>query len=302
MKRALFCILAIIPTAVAFGEDPAEPRRFRAKEVFQARGSLIYESDFATRGFELLAISEDDRYARPAADPKRLVLKDIPGLAPPAKAAWFTVPRAPDSFRSEISLPHEDGFRERWYALSLHVPATWQLDPSPASDIVIQWHGIPGNWRATYPNLDIAIRGDRWVVHQSFGNAREKPVRTKTELQADFTPGTWSNWIVCAKWSPGEDGRIRIWRNGKLLFEKAGPNVYGDIGVEYTPYLKTGIYHPEWHLTKEETKRRFEAEGKPVSGKEVAVAKIAVGNESATLEEMAKLLPVIQETVNPADK
>lgn len=288
---------ALLPMAWAdpTADEEVKPRRFKAPEVFKSQGPVIYESDFAARGFELLAISEDDRYARPAPDPRRLVLKEAPGLASPAKAAWFTVPRAANSFRSEISLPHEDGFRERWYALALYVPASWEIDRGPASDIVIQWHAIPGKGRATYPNLDIAIRGDKWVVHQSYGNALDKPVRPKTELETEFRPGTWSNWIISAKWSAGEDGRIRIWRNEKLVFEHQGQNAYGDIGVEYTPYLKTGIYHPEWNLSTERKKLSFEAEKTPVSLKEISVAKIAVGNESATLEGMKKLLPAIPE-------
>jgi len=125
--------------------------------------------------------------------------------------------------------------------------------------IVMQWHGIPGNWKSTFPNLEISIGGDKWFVWQNFGSARA-PTRTSKELPIQVEIGKWSSWVVHAKWSPKDDGLIQIWKDGAMVFESKGPNVYADIGLQYTPYPKTGIYHPEWNTNTEEKRKKFEEE------------------------------------------
>ena len=124
------------------------------------------------------------------------------------------------------------------------------FDPGRANDIVMQWHAIPGNWRATFPNLAISIGHTNWFVRQSFGCAQTNPTRTSVRLDVPVQRGTWTAWVIHARWSPGTNGLLQIWKDGRLVLDRPGPNVYGTIGVEYTPYLKTGIYHPEWHPNK----------------------------------------------------
>lgn len=103
----------------------------------------------------------------------------VPGLSEGKKAARFTVPRVANSYRSEISLPSENGFNERWYGVSLFVPKDWKIDPNPAAEIVIQWHAVPGNSKPTHPNMAIAIQNSHWLVRQSFGSPQEGVERKK---------------------------------------------------------------------------------------------------------------------------
>ena len=98
------------------------------------------------------------------------------------------------------------------------------------------------------------------------------------------------SWVIHAKWSPGKNGLVRIWKDEDLVLDQKGPNVYGTIGKEYTPYLKTGLYHSEWHLNSEARKKRYEAETLGVTKKEAYVAKVVVGSEDATYEMMASSL------------
>lgn len=42
---------------------------------------------------------------------------------------------------------------------------TWVFDPNRGNDIVIRWHAIPGNFRATYPNHEISIGNDRKEIY-----------------------------------------------------------------------------------------------------------------------------------------
>ena len=269
---------------------PTQERRFRAKQVFAGRGPILYKSDFATTGFDLLSLSEDGRYNLESPDPARIALVDAPDGRVGEKAARFVVPRAPNSYRAEISLPHEAGFHERWYGVRQHVPADWKVDPGPGADIVVQWHAIPGSGKATYPNLEICILDSTWEVRQSYGAANAGPTRKRHRLADPLRPGQTVEWIVQAKWSPGPDGRLRVWKDGKEILSLEGPNVYGNIGVEYTPYLKTGIYHPEWNLSTPEREKGFPRQSPDVTRKEILVSKLVVGGPEATLKHMAEVL------------
>jgi hypothetical protein len=283
--RAVGLWLAIGLSFPAAGAEPA-PRALKAKDVFDLSRPVIFSDDFSKGTLDRWNFSEDDRYRLPAPDPKRIAVVDAPGM-PGRKAVRMTVPRAPNSFRAEISLPHEQGFQERWYGARFFIPEAWEFDPNHGNDLVIQWHGIPGNFRATYPNLEISIGNDRWFIRQSFGSPQTKPTRTNTKLDDPVVRGRWVSWVVHAKWSPGEDGSMKIWKDGAVVFERQGPNVYGTIGVDYTPYLKTGIYRPEWNLNHERKKSAFGQEKPVIARKEILVTDLKVGRGDAGYEGVA---------------
>lgn len=249
------------------------------------KDGLLYE-DFRSGKLDRWALSEDNRYNLATNTPERIAIVDAPGFPEGTKAVKFVVPRAPNSFRAEISLRHESGFQERWYSEKILVPKEWVPEfQSKGNDIVMQWHAIPGNGKATYPNLEISIGRDKWFVRQSYGSAME-PKRVNKELPVQVVPGQWTSWVIHAKWSTREDGLIRIWKDGTVVFEAKGPNVYGDIGVEYTPYLKTGIYHPEWNLDRENRRKAFE-EDKPQSVlKTIYVTELRMGDATQSFEKM----------------
>jgi hypothetical protein len=267
-----------------------QERHFSAGQVFNYKQPILFESDFGGQGLDKLNLSEDGRYRLAKANPNRLRIMDAPGLAGGAKAVRFSVPRGPNSFRAEISLPSEKGFNERWYGILTYVPEDWKIDPNKGADILIQWHAIPGNWRSTHPNLTICIQHSNWQVRRNFGSPQKNPERKFHTLEKPLQPGTWVSWVIHAKWSPGKNGLVRIWRDGGLVLDQKGPNVYGTIGKEYTPYLKTGIYHPEWHLNSDARNKRYEAEIPGVTKKETYVAKVVVGSEAATYEIIASCL------------
>ncbi|RYD42589.1 MAG: hypothetical protein EOP83_32565, partial [Verrucomicrobiaceae bacterium] len=164
------------------------------------RGTVIYDAegffrdDFRSGNLSKWGLSEDNRYNLQSHTAGRIDVVDAPGLPVGTKAVRFKVPRAPNSFRAEISTRHEEGFQERWHSQRLLVPKEWVPEfNAKGNDIVMQWHGIPGNWKATYPNLEISIGRDKWFVRQSFGSARE-PKRVNKELNEKVVPGQWSSW------------------------------------------------------------------------------------------------------------
>ena len=262
-------------------------RRFRANDVFAYHQVLLFQDDFQSGQFGKWNFSEDDRYSLPRETPERIRIVEAPGLESGRKAVRFAVPRAPNSFRAELSLPSEKGFNERWYGERLFVPPDWVFDPTRGNDIVMQWHAIPGNWRATYPNLAISIGNTNWFIRQSYGSAQTTPTRCNHKLDDPVEPGKWVSWVIHAKWSPGADGVLRIWKDGRLVLNLKGPNVYSTIGVEYTPYLKTGIYHPEWHLDKDSKREAFDREIPVATNKIIYATDIKVGDELARYEDIA---------------
>jgi hypothetical protein len=269
----------------ARGEDhPVRP--FRTQDVFDYGQPIIFRDDFASGQFGRWNFSEDDRYRLQRETPERMRIVDAPGLSG-RKAVRFFVPRSPNSFRAEISLPHERGWQERWYGGRVLVPGDWIVDTNRGEDIVMQWHAIPGNWRATFPNLSIAVNGSNWALRQSFGCAQTNPTRPSVVLDAPVRPGAWVSWVVHAKWAPDTNGLLQVWRDGRLVLERGGPNVYSTIGVEYTPYLKTGIYRPEWNPDSPEKRARFDAVVTAATGKVVYVADVKIGDARARYEDVA---------------
>jgi hypothetical protein len=297
MKHTLtLCTVLLIGTSIQAVDVPKPPvdgkvkvRHAGAKEVFDYQQPVMFQDDFQSGQFGKWRFSENDNYQIVHENPDRIKIVDAPGLPAGRKAVRFAVPRAPNSFRSEISLPHEPGFHERWYGERIYVPQDWVFDPSRPVDIVMQWHAIPGNWRATYPNLEISIGNTNWFVRQSFGNAQSKPTRSNLKLDDAVPRGAWVSWVIHAKWSPNDDGLLQIWKDGKLVVERKGPNVYSTIGVEYTPYFKTGIYRPEWHLKDEKGFAAFEKEKPIATNKVIFATDVKIGNERARYEDVAPM-------------
>jgi len=121
--------------------------------------------------------------------------------------------------------------------------------------------------------------------------AANQTTRTSTTLDEPVQRGVWVSWVIRAKWSPKDDGVLQIWKDRKLVYERTGPNVYGTIGVAYTPYLKTGIYHPEWNLNDDRKRAAFET-AKPVSTKKIiCVTDFKMGSEKAKFEDVAPSPP-----------
>ena len=292
--RSIRCSFAVLVIGLLAGASQAEPpapatlppRAHKAKDVFDSSRPLIFSDDFSSGSLDRWNFSEDDRYRLPAVDPKRITVVDAP-LLPGRKAVRTTVPRSPNSFRAEISLPHEPGFNERWYGARFFIPETWIFDPNPGNDIVIQWHAIPGNFRATYPNLEISIGKDRWFIRESYGSPQIKPTRTNKKLDEPIVRARWVSWVVHAKWSPGDEGSLKIWKDDQVVFSRKGPNVYGSIGVEYTPYLKTGIYHPEWNLNDDRKRLAFESEKPVADRKEIYITDLRIGRADANYQTVA---------------
>ena len=273
--------LALALAAPARADEAAVPARpFRAPQVFDVSRPILFQDDFAGGTFGRWNFSEDDRYRLLRETPERLRVVEAPGR-PGCYAVRCFVPRAPNSFRAEISLPHESGWQERWYGERLLIPADWVPDATRGHDLVMQWHAIPGNGKPTNPNLEISVGGTNWFVRQTYGEPPDHKRGGTTMLPDPVRPGAWVRWVIHARWSPRADGLIQIWQDDRLVFEREGTNVYTNLGVDYTPYLKTGLYRPEWHTDTPEKRALFDRIVTAVSNKTVYVTDVKVGDARA---------------------
>ncbi len=286
--RSTFLVWAALASVVFAADAPkAKFRAPSAAEVFDPKTPVLFADDFSTGAFSpKWRFSENANYAVTVPNPELIRIVDAPDL-PGKKAVRFSVVRGPGVFRSEISLPHEKGWNERWYGERVLIPKEWVRDPAKPVDIVMQWHAIPGDFRATYPNVEISVGDDRWILRQSFGDPKTKPTRREIKFDDRVQPGVWTAWVIHAKWSPREDGLLQVWKDGKLVADLKGPNTYGTIGLEYMPYMKTGIYHPEWNVDKPGGRERFEAEKPVAPHKIVYITDLKVGDARAKYEDVA---------------
>ncbi len=286
---ALAVTLVLITGLALSRVSGASPKdySYSASEVFTAGRPILFQDDFQSGKFGRWKFSVNADYGIPAPPPDRIAIVDAPGLGAGHKAARFAVPRAPNSFRSELALPHETGVTERWYGERIFIPDDWVIDDGKGDDIVMQWHAIPGNWRSTFPNLSISIGGDKWWIKQNYGAAQTGPTRTSTALADPIQPGAWVSLVVHARWSAGKDGFLKIWKDGALVYERTGANIYTTIGVAYSPYFKTGIYHPNWNLKTPDRKSAFERSSTKVRKRIIYVADVKIGGERARYEDIA---------------
>ena len=276
-------MLAMIPVLVvrADTEKTNAPTgsaadHLRAWQVFDEHQPVIFQHDFKA-GLGKWRTDINTVETRAALDQstqdKLIYVVDAPGMTNGQKAVRFVIPREFKSFRSEISLPYEEGFHERWYGARIYVPTNWVFEPT-GGDIVLQWHAVLGAEvkSRNFPPLSVHIENDRWRIHRAFGPPDDIR-RDAKMLEGPVQKGCWVTWVCHVRWSSDTNGLIQFWKDGQPVWEVKGSNTYSS--QPRTPYFKTGLYHPEWKQTTPEVERVIYA------------TDLKVGNEQATFADVA---------------
>lgn len=157
----------------------------------------------------------------------------------------FEVEPRPKTFRSEIARPTVPMGSDYWYAFSINVPKKWKYDPK--GSILAQWHAQVGRPVDNYPVVSLYLIRDSWQVRLNWNSrgdtSKGKGWRRKRFLLGPARKGTWTDWVLHAKWSHRSDGLLEVWHDNQKVISRRGPNEYvNDTG----PYFKMGIYHPQW--------------------------------------------------------
>jgi hypothetical protein len=189
------------------------------------------------------------------------------------KAARFELrdsdPENNNGKRAEISFPGPDNTAnpERWYAFAIYFPLN-DYDTDSSDEVISQWHQ---GGKAT-PSLCIRTRNNRLRLRI---NTRPKG-KEVIEMGA-IEREKWQYYVVHVKHSATANGLVEIWRNGVLLVNHSGANMYDlSSGVFHTPNWKLGIYKSAWNGNANTNARK----------RVVYFDAISIGNEHASFAEM----------------
>ena len=134
-----------------------------------------------------------------------------------------------------------------WYAFSVYVPGN-HIPDSASHDVVAQWHANKdaGEGNIGGPPIGLRVKNTRWELDVNWTankiTTKQNINNTKYNL-GPIAPGTWTDWIFHIKWSYKGDGVLEVWKNGKQVVNRDGPNSYND---NKGPYLKVGLYKTAW--------------------------------------------------------
>jgi hypothetical protein len=129
---------------------------------------------------------------------------------------------------------------EFWYHFSVYVPADW-----PSTGVLNtklgQFHQKGDGKPPILFQLDdraYVFELSNPAVVQRNKMAPEKPLAQLQIKTAAAMKGNWTNVLVHAKWSRGDDGFVKVWVDGNEMVDLKGANVDRNNPV----YFKYGIY------------------------------------------------------------
>ncbi len=131
--------------------------------------------------------------------------------------------------------------QEYWYGFSTYLPADWE--PDTQAELYVQWVPGHGSTRSTGgPTLAIYVYGDQYCVRKRWdvGASGYKNL-WRGDILADR--GKWIDWVFSLFWSPGDRGRIAVWKSGEQIVSDRGVNCNP---ADTAPYFKFGIYKWPW--------------------------------------------------------
>jgi hypothetical protein len=178
-------------------------------------------------------------------------------------------PENKNGTRAEISFPRPVNkySLERWYAFAVFFPGE-DFDFDNSDEVITQWH----QGGKVSPSLCIRTKANRIRL-------LIKPTIDRKEWidLGAIEKNVWRYYVIHVKHSPENDGLVEIWRDGVLLVNRTGANMYDlSNGIFHMPNWKLGIYKSAWN-------------GTSVTGAHKRVLyfdSIKMGNEHASLSDM----------------
>lgn len=151
------------------------------------------------------------------------------------------------SYRTEVSGPRAEIGKEYWYGFSIFLPDDYV--PDRIWEIVAQWHGVPDfdvgeTWRN--PVMALFTTNGRWswvtrwdAKRNTFSTGKRQYGGTHTYDLGTYARDVWTDWVVRVKWSYGPDGILQVWKDGRKVVDRNGPNAFNDAKG---PFFKMGLY------------------------------------------------------------
>jgi len=128
-----------------------------------------------------------------------------------------------------------------WYTFKLQLPTSYSKDPS--QEHIAQWQGaVNGKW--TSPSMALVTRNGEFVLEGAwFSDSGATKVNRINYWKGAYEPGKWVEFTMNVNFSSGNDGFVKVWKDGKQIVDFKGKNSdpYRDaVG------LKIGIYKQDW--------------------------------------------------------
>lgn len=139
-----------------------------------------------------------------------------------------TDPIVSSSIRSEVTMPKDFDYGERWYGFSVYLE-NWNDDP--AGEHIFQWHPSSSSGSAV---LALFTNEDKFtLVHQN-GNSGGGQDFARPIL-GPLLKDQWVDFVLHVKWAGNDSGLIEIWVNGQKKYTYNGQTDWGG------QYIKLGI-------------------------------------------------------------
>jgi hypothetical protein len=135
--------------------------------------------------------------------------------------------------------------KDTWYGFSIYLPGSHERDSF--GEHLAQWHAIPDPGESHgNPPVALLVKDGQWVMYVT--SNQTQPTRKSNQRQDSYQfgphdKGKWTDWVFRIRWSYNGDGIVQVWKNGKQVLNRAGPNCYNDNKM---PYFKMGIYKSKW--------------------------------------------------------
>lgn len=173
-----------------------------------------------------------------------------------SQAISFTIPKGSNQSRAEIVQKGSSGFKHRqegktyWTGYSTKVPDNY-VAPTTA-EVVFQEHSGISDGKSPLIGVRIysgdAYNPNKFDISPYFNQQFNKDDALYTieypshnnQIAGVVKKGKWTDWVWAVKWSNGSDGLVRLWIDGKLVFENSGQNIWTSSGNE--AYPKYGLY------------------------------------------------------------
>jgi len=150
------------------------------------------------------------------------------------------------AYRSEVNPsrdPDPQPQKDYWYGWSIFLPEGFTADATNW-EILTQFHMRPDKGDTTkHPPLAFSVSPAGWKLTNRWEpNRVSKAERVGSQEfnLGSLRTGVWTDWVVHVRWSYSSGGLLEVWKDGKLVAERSGPNCYNDALM---PYFKMGIYN-----------------------------------------------------------
>jgi hypothetical protein len=130
---------------------------------------------------------------------------------------------------------------EVWWGWSVYVPSDFVFETGYAPETIMQ---VTVAGRSPAFEIQIDKGSFKSYTRTGYGSQGSSTINMAVTSTSGITRGAWTDFVVHAKWSSSSDGFLQVWKNGAMIVNRTGPNVYSDWGS--APYPKWGIYKWSW--------------------------------------------------------